>query len=230
MPSAGRPDSIKMHQHETAPLIATDAAALEWLQQELGVSRETMAALECYVALLRAEAGRQNLVARSTLDTLWARHIVDSAQLLTHAPQDYSAGPWLDLGSGPGLPGLVVAICTGKPIILVESRRRRVEFLHNAIEALGLGDVVTVFGGRLEAMERCKAAVITARAFAPLPKLLSLAGRFSTENTIWILPKGKNAVNELEALPKNWQRLFHVKQSLTDPEAGILLGQGRINT
>ncbi|WOE76708.1 16S rRNA (guanine(527)-N(7))-methyltransferase RsmG [Alterisphingorhabdus coralli] len=187
-----------------------------------------MERLERYVAMLKAESEQQNLIARSTLETVWARHIVDSAQLLQHIPDDHR-GPWLDLGSGPGLPGLVVAICTDMPAILVESRRKRVEFLQQVVDALDLANSVTIFGGRLEAMESCETGVITARAFAPLPKLLTLAGRFSTENTFWILPKGKNAVHELDALPRKWQKLFHVKHSLTDPDAGILCGQGKIS-
>lgn len=210
-------------------LISVDPDARHWLEHDLGVSRETLAVLAQYVDLLRAEAQQQNLIARSTLENVWARHIVDSAQLLQHVPKDH-AGPWLDLGSGAGLPGIVVAICTGMPVILVESRRKRVEFLQYVVDQLNLGQIITIFGGRLELMESDDMGIITARAFAPLPKLLKLAGRFSTEKTVWILPKGKNAVNELAALSKKWQKVFHVKHSLTDPEAGILYGQGRVTS
>ncbi|MEO1046537.1 MAG: 16S rRNA (guanine(527)-N(7))-methyltransferase RsmG [Pseudomonadota bacterium] len=218
-----------MSHHSPGTSITTDPAAHDWLVHDLGVSRENMARLEIYADLLRNESAQQNLIARSTLDSLWARHIVDSAQLLCHVPKDHSS-PWLDLGSGPGLPGLVIAICTGLPTILVESRRKRVAFLEVAVEALGLTRTVSIYGGRLETMPRCDAGIITARAFAPLPKLLTLAARFSTENTLWILPKGKNAVNELAALPRKWQKVFHVKHSLTDPEAGIIHGRGQIKS
>ncbi|MEM1133482.1 MAG: 16S rRNA (guanine(527)-N(7))-methyltransferase RsmG [Pseudomonadota bacterium] len=226
MPSDALPRSINLFV--TRPLITTDKAARDWLVHDLAVSRETLDALEHYVAMLKTESEKQNLIARSTLETAWARHVVDSAQLLQHVPKDHQ-GPWLDLGSGPGLPGLIVAICTGMPTMLVESRRKRVEFLQQVVEELDLGQIVTIFGSRLEAMQSREVGMITARAFAPLPKLLSLAGRFSTENTFWILPKGKNAVHELDALPRKWQKLFHVKHSLTDPAAGILCGQGKIS-
>ena len=189
-----------------------------------------MVVLECLIAYFKREAQSQNLIAKSTLDIVWSRHIVDSAQLLTHLPQESGgAQKWLDLGSGAGFPGLVIGILTGHRVTLVESRARRIEYLQRAVEMLDLEGSVTVAGMSLEKFETAKFHVVSARAFAPLPKLLTLAERFSTENTHWLLPKGRNAARELSEAQKQieWRgRLkFHVKQSLTDDHAQILAGQ-----
>jgi 16S rRNA (guanine527-N7)-methyltransferase len=206
--------------------INDDGAARAWLRDILGVSRETEDCLEQYVALLRVAAQEQNRISASTYDTIWARHIIDSAQLIMLAGQQKS-GYWLDLGSGPGLPGLVIAACVDCKITLVESRNRRVEFLQHAVDRLQLHDRVTIKGCRLERVETESFDVITARAFAPLPKLLNLSQRFSTDRTKWLLPKGKNAVNELANLPKHCQNMFHVEHSVTSEDAKILIGMGR---
>lgn len=207
-------------------IISDDDAALHWLRESLGVSRETEALLERYVIMLRAEADQQNLISASTYETIWARHIVDSAQLMTLV--DAAAGTkWLDLGSGPGLPGIVIALCLDCHITLVESRARRVAFLQDVVKELQLGERVTIKGCRLERLDTAHYDVITARAFAPLPKLLDLSLRFSTDATTWLLPKGKNAINELANLPRKWQNMFHVKHSVTSEEAKILVGIGR---
>ena len=201
-----------------------------WLTDTLDVSRETMEVLEAFVGYLKREAQSQNLIAKSTLDIVWSRHIVDSAQLLAHLPHETDGSQkWLDLGSGAGFPGLVIGILTGHQVTLVESRTRRIEYLQRAVEMLDLEESVTVAGMSLEKFETAKFNAISARAFAPLPKLLTLAERFSTENTHWLLPKGRNAARELSEAQKQieWRgRLkFHVKQSLTDDHAQILAGQ-----
>lgn len=204
-----------------------EEAARRWLADDLGVSRETLDQLERFAAFLREEASAQNLIARSTLDSLWQRHIVDSAQLLKFAsptPDEH----WLDLGTGAGFPGLVVAVLAPCRVTLVESRALRVDYLNRAVSLLGLGDRVRVAGCRLERLEGFAASFISARAFAPLPDLLDLAGRFSTENTLWLLPKGQSGRKELESLPVLWHDLFHVEESLTDPKAVILVGKGKI--
>ncbi|MGN6498610.1 MAG: 16S rRNA (guanine(527)-N(7))-methyltransferase RsmG [Tsuneonella sp.] len=173
---------------------------------------------------LRDENERQNLVSRGTLDAIWTRHIADSAQLLL-----YVGGPlessWLDLGSGAGFPGLVIAILRPDvEVVLVESRRKRVEWLERMRRELGLPNC-KVEGGRLELVESFPASVISARAFAPLPKLLDLAARFSTSDTTWVLPKGRSAEQELSELPLHQSRMFHVERSMTDDEALILIGK-----
>jgi 16S rRNA (guanine527-N7)-methyltransferase len=196
-------------------------AARAWLTEELGVSRETVDQLDQFVALLREANARQNLVSAASLDHVYARHIVDSAQLWRLAPD---AKSWLDLGSGAGLPGLVLAILADAPVTLVESRRLRTDWLHYAADTLRL-DNVRVEARRLEQVESFAAGVITARAFAPLPKLLSLAHRFSTEETHWILPKGRSAAEELASVAATWHGRFHMEPSITDPDSAIIVAR-----
>lgn len=201
-------------------------AYLAGLTAELG-DAAAMTRLEHYAALLIDENQRQNLISKASEQALWQRHIADSAQLLAHVPRETlganQAGPWLDLGSGPGLPGLVIAaLCPQMPVVLVESRARRVAFLQGAIAALGLGKC-SVRGERLERIAPFPARVISARAFAPLETLLSLSAPFSTGATRYVLPKGRSAAHELATLKPSIRKMFHVEQSLTDNEAGIIV-------
>jgi 16S rRNA (guanine527-N7)-methyltransferase len=188
---------------------------------------EGMARLEAFAALVLAENQRQNLIAKATEPHIWQRHIADSAQLLENVSRETlganAGGPWLDLGSGPGFPGLVIAIlCPNMPVVLVESRSRRVEFLESAVTALDLRKC-RVEGQRLERITPFAARAISARAFAPLSKLLSLSAPFSTSTTRYVLPKGRSAAQELEALKPSIRAMFHVKHSWTDPDAGIIV-------
>ena len=183
-----------------------------------------VARLERFAALLGEENEQQNLVSAASLATAWQRHFADSLQLLDHVPRE--TAPWLDLGSGAGIPGLVLSCARPDiAIVLVESRKRRVDWLIRAAAALGLTNC-RVQGARLENVESFPAGAITARAFAPLGKLLQLSARFSTRDTIWLLPKGRSAAQELAEQPPGVRAMFHVEQSRTDPEGGILLGQG----
>jgi len=183
-----------------------------------------MARLECFAALLAEENRRQNLVSSASLDAVWQRHFADSLQLLDHVPR--GTAPWLDLGTGAGFPGLALAMASPETaMVLVESRKRRVDWLNRAIEALALENC-RVVGSRLENVETFAAAAITARAFAPLGKLLDLSARFSTQTTVWLLPKGRSAAQELAEQPAGVYGMFHVEQSRTDPAGGILVGQG----
>jgi 16S rRNA (guanine527-N7)-methyltransferase len=207
-------------------LLTNEAQARSWFVDSLGLSRETLTRLEHYVALLRDANTTQNLIAASTAgEAIWARHIADSAQLLVHAID--VEGPWLDLGSGPGLPGLVIALCDPeRQIALVESRRLRCEFLRHCCAELGLTDRVTICEMPLNRVPPALFSVISARAFAPLPRLLADAAAFAGLGTRWVLPKGRSAQNELSSAPPAWQRLFHVEPSLTDADASILVGTG----
>lgn len=207
-------------------LLTTEAEARAWIGALPGVSRETMDRLAAFAALLTEENARQNLIAASTLgEALWSRHIADSAQLLPLAPP--GGGRWIDLGSGPGLPGLVIAILAPHwQVTLVESRRLRCDFLRSAVMTLGLEGQVTVAQQRVETHREGRYDVISARAFAPLRTLLATATHLSQKSTVWLLPKGKNAVNELSTLPQAWQKLFHVEPSRTDSDARILVGSG----
>lgn len=201
----------------------TEDDARSWLTDHCSVSRETVDRLEAYIALLFAGMAEQNLIAESTRDHVWARHIVDSAQLLPLARS--AVGSWMDLGSGAGLPGIVVAILSDRPVTLVESRRKRIDFLEGVADRLALTNV-TVFGGRVEAVPAGTSAVISARAYAPLPRLLASAVHLADENTLWLLPKGRNAQNELEATRPSWQGAFHVEQSVTDPDSAVIVAAG----
>lgn len=186
------------------------------------VPRETSEALGRLVALVLDEMPRQNLIAASTADHIWARHIVDSAQLVRMAPA--AARRWIDLGSGAGFPGMVAALlCPDVHMTLVESRRKRIDFLRFMADSLGLAGRVTVAGQRLELLESSPQDVISARAFAPLDRLLPLAHRFSTPETIWLLPKGRGAASELEAVTGSWQGDFRVVPSMTDSDAAIIV-------
>lgn len=182
--------------------------------------------LELLCEWLIAENRRQNLISRSSEAHIWQRHIADSAQLLTHVSRE-TDGIWLDLGTGAGFPGLVIAILEpGREVVLVESRRRRADWLGEMSLVLELENC-RVEHSRLELLKPFAARFISARAFAPMPKLLSLSARFSTRQTRFLLPKGRSAAQELGELPEASARLFHVEQSLTDPEAGILVGGSR---
>ena len=203
----------------------TEDEARTWLDQNFNVSRETWEKLEAFITFLKVEAARQNLISASTLDHIWARHIVDSAQLRMLAPSE--PGQWIDLGSGAGFPGIVVALLSDWHVVLVESRAKRIEYLNRAVVFLGLEGRTRVAGMPVERVEGQKYDVISARAFAPLPKLLDLSARFSTDKTKWLLPKGRNAVNELEEARKAWDFDLSVEPSVTDPEAGILVGTVR---
>lgn len=203
----------------------TEEEARAWLNDSFDVSRETWEQLEFYVASLLEEMQHQNLIAASTRDHVWARHIVDSAQLLLHAPPVDEGGIWLDLGSGAGLPGIVISILSDWQVGLVESRKGRIGFLCAMIEKLSLANA-GVHGCRLESLDiAVPVSVISARAFAPLDRLFEKAVRFSGRQTIWLLPKGKNCQNELQQVRPDWQGVFHVEQSVTDPESAILVGR-----
>lgn len=184
-----------------------------------------LAKLTRLAAALKGENERQNLVARGTLDAVWLRHFADSAQLLVHAPNEPS--PWLDLGSGAGFPGLVIAILRPDTrVVLAESRARRIAWLQSQVVDFALPNC-EITGSRLELLESFAAQTISARAFAPMPKLVALAARFSTSDTAWLLPKGRSAAQEVSQLPKGIRHMFHVEQSLTDEHSGIVVGRGQ---
>ncbi|MCB4858542.1 16S rRNA (guanine(527)-N(7))-methyltransferase RsmG [Sphingobium sp. PNB] len=201
----------------------TEEEARQWLQARFDVSRGTWERLESYVAILLKEMEQQNLIAESTRAHIWARHIADSAQLLPLAAKA-GQGRWVDLGSGAGLPAIVIAILHERPIQLVESRRKRIDFLNDVIAELGLSHA-QVFGGRVETVPASAAAIISARAYAPLPRLLESAHHLADEKTIWVLPKGRNAQNELEAATRSWQGAFHVERSVTDADSAIIVAE-----
>ncbi|HEY0043146.1 MAG TPA: 16S rRNA (guanine(527)-N(7))-methyltransferase RsmG [Allosphingosinicella sp.] len=192
-------------------------------KEALGVPRETVERLEAFVDYLAAENERQNLVSRGTLGSVWSRHIYDSAQLLRFAPS--ADASWIDLGTGAGFPGLIIAALHGGPVTLVEARKLRADFLREGAEILGVEDRTDIYCAKVEAVETGTYDVISARAFAPLPKLLALGEKFAAPGTRWVLPKGRNAKSELDAARASWQGAFRVEPSLTDAEAGIIVAE-----
>lgn len=185
------------------------------------VSRETFDRLSTYAELLRVEARRQNLVSASTIDGLWDRHILDSAQLVRWEPR--TLANWVDVGSGAGLPGIVIACLVDGPVALVEPRRLRAEFLTRVVSVLRLNATVSAakverIGGTFE--------VITGRAVAPLPTFLGICDHLSTKNTMWVLPKGRNAQSELAEAQRTWHGVFHVEPSVTDADSKIIVATG----
>ena len=189
----------------------------------LDLPRATLDRLEALDALVRRWTERINLVAPSTLPDLWTRHIADSAQLWSLAPAGLET--WADLGSGGGFPGLVIAALTadaGHPrVTLIESDGRKCAFLRTAARELGLS--VTVLDRRVEAAAPQGAAVVSARALAPLPALLPLVARHLAPGGIALLPKGRDFAAELDAArAAGWRFEAEAMPSVTDPVARIL--------
>ena len=170
--------------------------------------------------LLEAANGRTNLVGSASLAEFWTRHFLDSAQLIALAPQ---ARLWADLGSGAGFPGLVLAILLadrpGVRIHLVDSRRLRCEFLADVVAALDLPAQVHL--GRAEATPLC-VEVVTARALAPLPRLLALAEPSLKPGVRGLFLKGAEVDSELAEARKSWRFELTIHPSLSDPRGRIL--------
>lgn len=208
-----------------SPILETEAAAREYIAAQCNSA--AMERLDAFAAMLLKANREQNLISRASESALWLRHFADSAQLLDHVPRGTMASKenltWLDLGSGAGFPGLVVAaLLPESNVVLVESRTKRAEFLRKAVSELGLVRC-SVIGDRLERIEPFAASIISARAFAPLGKLLRLSAPFSTKATHYLLPKGRTAAQELSEQKAEIRKMFHVEQSLTDHDAGIIV-------
>ena len=182
------------------------------------VSRETEERIEAFIPLLLRWNARINLIAAATEAALRQRHIADSLQLLPLLPE--GEGPLADLGTGGGFPGLVLALAVTRPIHLVESDRRKAAFLQTVAGELGLAHV-TVHAERIEAVALPPIAVVTARALAPLDKMLGWAARLLAPEGVAIFPKGRNALDEIEAAP-GWTMAVERFKSSTDADASIL--------
>ncbi len=183
------------------------------------VPRGTIDRLIRYEALLREWQGRMNLVAPSTLAEVWERHFLDSAQLAFHVE---AGRRWLDFGAGAGFPGLVLAVMERGEFRLVESIRKKCDFLRKVVEDLRL-DNVEVVNARVEALPPMKADVVTARATAPLATLFDWSLRHGGAATRWIFPKGRTWMLEVEQARQAFRFELEVAESRTDPEARILL-------
>lgn len=197
----------------------TEEDARAWIEHEHGVPRGTL--LSRYAELLVAANAAQNLVAPSTVAQIWSRHMLDSAQLMNHAPP---GGTWLDIGSGAGFPGLVAACLRDDMVELVEPRRLRTDFLKNVVDDLGLRNV-TVTTAKVQRTSGV-ASVITARAVAGLDEIFTMAVHRADLSTTWILPKGRNAELEVEVARFAWQGSFHVEHSMTADDSYIVIARG----
>lgn len=189
----------------------------------LHVSRETLERMHVLEQLILRWTRKINLIAPSSMENAWRRHLLDSAQLWALAPTD--ANRWIDLGSGAGLPGLVLATIAAEKapdatFVLVEADQRKAAFLRHAGGALGIA--VKVVAKRIEDVPSEPYDVVTARALAPLPRLLDWVHRFVGERTVALLPKGARVDSELTEARRHWHIRCERVPSLTDPEATIL--------
>jgi 16S rRNA (guanine527-N7)-methyltransferase len=191
----------------------------EGLADLIAVSRETVERLDVYLDLLRRWQRTINLVAASTLADPWRRHILDSAQLIRFVPGD--ATRLVDLGSGAGLPGLVLAIMGVRDVHLIESDRRKAAFLREAARATGAG--ATVHACRIDEAPPLAADIVTARALAPLKDLLGHAHRFATPGTRCLFPKGRQVEAELTDAGASWTMEVERQPSLSDVDGRILI-------
>jgi 16S rRNA (guanine527-N7)-methyltransferase len=192
------------------------------------VSRETEARLDAFVALLDRWRHKTNLIADSTFASVWTRHIADSAQLITLAPE---ARRWVDMGSGAGFPGLVIAIALadvpGAIVHCIESDRRKAAFLREAARATGAAAMI--HPARVEAIAPESLGpvdAVTARAFAPLPLTLKLARPWIERGAVAVFPRGESAKDQIAALPETppeaWAYAIETMSSVVNPKAAIL--------
>ena len=188
-----------------------------------GVSRETLDRLHTLSALLGKWNPAINLVAKSTVSQTWDRHILDSAQLFNLAPAD--ATHWVDMGSGGGFPGLVIACLAAdlRPqlaVTLIESDQRKATFLRQASRDLGLNP--TILCARIESADPQKADILSARALAALPALLGMAARHLASDGLALFPKGATWRQEVEQARKDWHFDVTPHPSPTDPQGAVL--------
>lgn len=188
----------------------------------LGVSRETSARLEAYVATLESWSQRLNLIGRHDLGAIWPRHVLDSLQLLPLIRPGLSHA--IDLGSGAGFPGLILAIASGIRFHLVESDQRKAAFLREAARITGAP--ATIHPQRIETLQITPAPLITARALAPLNRLLPLAAPLLAEGGECLFLKGAQVEAELDEARQDWHMDVHRHPSRTSPDATILQIRG----
>jgi len=182
------------------------------------VSRETLARFEAYAELLTRWSARINLIGRDTVADLWRRHFLDSAQLRPLVPDDTQS--LIDLGSGAGFPGLVLAILGVPGVELVEADSRKAAFLREAARVTKAN--VTIRPCRAAAVPPHPVDVVTARALAPLDRLLDLAQPFLRGDTVCLFPKGEQAAAELTLARKRWTMTVALHNSIADPRGVVL--------
>lgn len=192
-------------------------------QNHFDVSRETMDSLYKFGEMLIKWNKSINLVSPTTIETLWHRHILDSAQLINHV--DYNVQNWVDFGSGGGLPALIVAILLKEKspttkITLVESDKRKSSFLVTVGQSLSLN--TQVIPKRIMEIPPLNADIISARALASLPDLLELSAFHGRRDTVCLFPKGKLHKEEIDLAKEHWGFELEVFKSITDSDAAIL--------
>ena len=190
----------------------------------LNVSRETIDRLNKLESIVLKWNPKINLIAKSTIDSIWVRHICDSAQLFQYAPPNVSS--WLDIGSGGGFPGIVMAAMSvgfgqKTEFTFVESDQRKAAFLRAAVRELDLK--VTILAERIEEISPQKAEVITARALKSVVELLPMLERHLAPDGIAILPKGRTFADEIFVARQDWQFNMSEQISITDVDACILI-------
>lgn len=194
------------------------AAQREAFFTQTDVSHETRAKFDRYAEMLVDWNNRFNLVAASTIPTLWTRHFADSAQLVSFIPAETRL--LVDLGSGAGFPGLVLALLGVPEVHLIESIGKKARFLSEVAEELDLP--VVVHNERAEKIRDLQADVVTARAVTALPDLLSMAKHFMTKESLALFLKGEKADAELTEARKYWTFNCISQSSQTDPSGAIL--------
>ena len=199
--------------------LGRDALTPQACAEMLGVSRETLPRLQAYLDLLARWQARINLVGASTLADPWRRHVLDCGQL--HAFLPVNTRVVVDLGSGAGLPGLVLAIMGVPEVHLIESDKRKATFLREAARTASV--TVTVHACRVADAPSVAADVITARALAPLPELLALATQFLSDRTTCLFLKGRRVDAELTAARESWTMQVSARPSRADREGKILI-------
>lgn len=183
------------------------------------VSRETRDRLDAFKALVGEENERQNLVSPASLKEFDSRHVDDGVQLAELG----RSGTWCDVGSGAGLPGIVIALVTGAPMTLIEPRKLRADFLRRAVAELKLdAEVIEMKAERVPHHYDN----ITARAVAELSRLFVITEHLAQRGTRWILPKGKSAKIELDRAQMSWQGAFTLVPSRTSEAAMIIVAEG----
>ena len=193
----------------------------------LNVSRETFLRLKEYEKLLFKWNAKINLVSRSTLDNFWNRHVLDSAQFLSSVGE--KAGKWVDLGSGGGLPGLVVAILSDEiepvnKLFLVEADVRKAVFLKTVCRELGLK--VEVYNNRIEELPPMSANIVSARALSPLTTLCLYAKNHLEKDGVAVFAKGENWKAELVEAQKKWIFSYEAVKSTLHEGSVVLVLRG----
>lgn len=181
------------------------------------VSRETEALLARYEALLLERNQTLSLIAPSTAETIWTRHFLDSAQIARLIPDPEK--PVVDIGSGAGFPGLVLAIVGLPNVHLIEHNMQKVAFLRGVAAELNLA--VTVHAMKSDAVRPFAAGVVTARALKPLDQLIALGRRFVGSDSVCIFPKGRRAEEEMVVARRKWHMKAERFPSVTDPDSTI---------